>query len=64
LWDAGSQHIVERGNAVSGYEEKALIIELIDVAHLAAGVELEVGEIGLQEYGIKKFRAHVLNFTG
>jgi hypothetical protein len=27
-------------------------------------VQLEIREISLQHYGIKKFRSHVLNLTG
>src|SRR5580692_6133669 len=64
LRDAGRQHVVECRDAVGSNEQQALIIQLIDIAHLAAGVKFKVREIGLQHYGIKKFRSHVLNLTG
>ena len=60
--DARGQHIVERRNAVGGDEQQAFVIHAIDVAHLAAGVKLQVGEIGLQENGFAGLGGHGKNF--
>src|SRR5580658_8270947 len=62
--DAGRQHVVESRNAVGRDEQQALIIQLINIAYLAAGMKFKVREIGLQHHGIEKFRCHVLNLTG
>ena len=35
-----------------------LIIQLVNVADLAAGMKLKIGEVGLQDYRIKEIRAH------
>jgi hypothetical protein len=57
--DAGGEHIVEGGNTVGGDEQQTLMIQRVNVAHFSAGAQLEIGEIGLYDYGIKRFRAHV-----
>ena len=45
--DAGGQNVVEGGDAVGGDEKQLLVADGVDVAHLAAGVKLEIGEVGL-----------------
>jgi len=35
------------------------IVEKVDIADLAAGVELEFGEVSAQQNGIEKLGAHV-----
>jgi predicted RNA-binding protein with PUA domain len=56
--DACSEHVVERRNAVGGDEQETVIVEAVHVAHLPAGVKLEVWKIGLQENGVEKLRCH------
>src|SRR5271163_1050629 len=62
--DAGREHVVESRYAIGSDKQQALIIQLINIAYLAAGVKFKVREIGLQHHGIEKFRSHVLNLTG
>ena len=56
--NASRQHIVEGGDAIGGDEEKAFVIELIDVPYFAAGVQCEVREVCLQEDGIEDLGSH------
>ena len=41
--DASRQHIIEGGDAVGGHEQQVVAIKVINVAHLAAGVQLHSG---------------------
>ena len=43
--DAGGQNVVESGNTVGGHKKQLLVADAVDVAHLAAGVELEIREV-------------------
>ena len=45
--DAGGQNVVEGRNAVGRDEKQLLVANAVHVSHLAAGVKLEVGEVGL-----------------
>ena len=45
--DAGGQDVVEGRDAVGGDEKQLLIVDGVDVADLAAGVKVEVGEVSL-----------------
>ena len=45
--DAGGENVVEGGDAVGGDEQQMVVVEGVDVADFAAGVQLEVGEVGL-----------------
>ena len=45
--DAGGQNVVESGNAVGGDEKQLLVADGVNIAHLAAGVKVEVGEVSL-----------------
>ena len=56
--DAGGQHVVKRGNAIGGHEQQTVLIQMVNVAHLAAGVQLQFGEVGLQQNGVEKLRVH------
>jgi hypothetical protein len=47
--DAGTEDIVEGGDAVGGDEEELVLVERVDVAYLAAGSERETAEIGLEK---------------
>ena len=38
--NAGRQHVVEGGDAVSGHEQKMVVVEVIHIADLATRVEL------------------------
>ena len=49
LRDAGGQHVVERRDAIGGHEQQVIVVDLVKVANLAAGVQLEVGKVGLQK---------------
>ncbi len=49
LRDAGGQHVIERRDAVGGDKQQVVVADLVQVADLAAGEELEVGKIGLQK---------------
>ena len=37
-------------------------IQIVDVADFAAGVQFQFGEVGLQQNGVEKFRAHEWKF--
>ena len=56
--DAGGQYIVKGGNAVGGDKQQPVFVQMVNVAHLAAGVQFEFGEVGLQQNGVEKLRAH------
>ena len=45
--DAGGQDVVEGGDAVGGDEKQLLVADGVDVADLAAGVKVEIGEVSL-----------------
>ncbi len=45
--DAGGQNVVEGRNPVGGDEEQLLVADGVDVADLAAGVKVEIGEVSL-----------------
>ena len=47
--DAGGEDVVEGGDAVGGDEEKLVVAEVVDVAHLAAGGERKIAEAGLEK---------------
>src|ERR1700683_3609218 len=47
LGNAGGQNVVEGGDAIGGDKKQLLVADAIHVAHLAAGVELEIGEVSL-----------------
>ena len=50
--NAGRQHVVEGRDAVGGHEQQVVTIEVIDVADLAAGVQLQFGVVRSQQNGI------------
>ena len=56
--DAGGQHVIKRGDAVGGHEQQPVFIQMVDVAHFAAGMQFQFGEVGLQQNGVEKLRAH------
>ncbi len=56
--DAGRQHVIERGDAIGGHEQQAVFIQMVDIAHLAAGVQFQFGDVGVQQNGVEKFRGH------
>jgi hypothetical protein len=56
--DAGSQNVVERGDAIGGDEKQLLVADGVDVTNLAAGMEVEVRERSLQKDGVEEFGAH------
>ena len=45
--NAGGQNVVEGGDAVGGDEEQLLVAEAVHIAHLAAGMKVEIGEVSL-----------------
>ena len=45
--DAGSQYVIEGRDAVGGNKQEPLIVNAIDIAYFAAGIEFQVREIGL-----------------
>jgi hypothetical protein len=45
--DACGQNVVEGLNAVGGDEKQLLVANRVDVTDLAAGVKVEIGEVGL-----------------
>src|SRR5208283_2374318 len=49
LRNAGGEHIVERRDPVRGHEQQMIVANLIQVADLSAGEELEVGKISVQK---------------
>ena len=57
--DARGQDIVKGRDTVGGDKQQAIVIELVNVSHLTAGVELKVREVSLQKDGIEKFGVHV-----
>ena len=56
--DAGSQHVIECGDAIGGHKQQPICIQGVDVADFSAGVQFQFGEVGLQQNGVEKFRAH------
>ena len=58
MGNASGQDVVECRDAVGGDEQQLLVVDVVDVANLAAGVKVEIGEVGSQENGIEKFGAH------
>src|SRR6185437_6826036 len=49
--DAGAQHVIKSGNSVCGNKQK-LSVQRVQVAYLAAGVQIEIGKISLEENSI------------
>ena len=47
MGDAGSQDIVKGRNTVGGDEQQLLVANAVHVPHLAAGVEVKVGEVSM-----------------
>ena len=47
--DAGGQNVVECGDAVGGDDEQPVFVHAVDVAHFAAGMAFDAGEIGFEE---------------
>jgi hypothetical protein len=56
--NARGEHVVERRDAVGGYEKQMFIVEMVDVPDLAAGVELEFREVSTKQNGVEKLGAH------
>ena len=46
----GTEHGVERGDPI-GRHEQQIVVDLIDVAYLAAAVQVKVGKAGVEERG-------------
>ena len=46
---ARSEHVVERGDAI-GRDEQQVVTHLVDVADLAASVQLQIGEGGFEKW--------------
>src|ERR1700761_9353908 len=55
--DPGSEHVIEGGDAVGSDEQKMIAIDLVNVADLAARVELQFWDVGVQQYGGLAFRS-------
>jgi hypothetical protein len=47
--DARSEDVIERGDAI-GRDQEEVVTHLINVADLAASVEFQIGEGGLEEW--------------
>ncbi len=62
--NTGGEHIIEGGDPVGGDEQQTLLVEEVDVADFAAGMQLQFREVGLQENGVEKLRVHDGNSTG
>jgi hypothetical protein len=50
--NARGQNVVKSGDAIGGDEKQALVVNLVNITHLAAGVKLEFGEVSSQQDGI------------
>jgi hypothetical protein len=57
--NACCKHVIERRDAIGGYEEEMRTVEIVDIPDLAAGVELEFGEVSAQQDRVEKAGAHV-----
>ena len=49
LRNASRQHVVERRDAIGGNEQQVIVVDAVNVAHLPAGIELEIGKIGIEK---------------
>jgi hypothetical protein len=57
-WDASREHIVESRYTVGGHEEQAVIIQFVNVANLATGVEFEFRDVGCEQNGAEELGCH------
>ncbi len=56
--DPGSEHVIEGGDAIGGYEQQSLPIQDVHIAHFTAGVEFEFREVCLQKHRVEKLGVH------
>jgi hypothetical protein len=61
--NAGRKNVVEGRNAVGGYKQEVIVIEIVYISDLAAGVKFKFGIVSLKKYGIQNFGAHVVKIT-
>jgi len=46
------QNIIKRRNTVAGYEQKLVLVDIVNVSDLTAGLQFEIWKIGANQDGI------------